>query len=140
MIEIKSYNEVLAQEQIDFITESVKDAIIEKDSFVEESHIEIRFGQFINGLCLIYVNTDSSSDNKMKGIASFFGGNTESGDKQMLPLSLIEANKSGILDSIQNIVTQKEPVFDLLKKELSDTIFHLEANDFVNPEADMKSG
>ena len=71
MIEIKTHKEILTQEQIDSITESVKDAVIEADSYVEESHIEIEFGQFINGLCLIYVDTSSLSDNIMKGIASF---------------------------------------------------------------------
>lgn len=71
MIEIKTHKEVLTQEQIDSITESVKDAVIEADSYVEESHIKIEFGQFINGLCLIYVDTSFLSDNIMKGIASF---------------------------------------------------------------------
>jgi len=71
MIEIKSHKEVLTQEQIDSITEYVKDAVIEADSYIEESEIEIEFGQFINGSCLIYVETSSLSDNLMKGIASF---------------------------------------------------------------------
>ena len=71
MIEIISHKDVLSQEQIDSITESVKDAVIEADSYVEESHIEIEFGQFVNDFCLIYVDTSSLSDNIMKGNASF---------------------------------------------------------------------
>ena len=72
MIEIKSHKDVLAQEQIDFIVESVKKAVIEADSYIEESEIEIEFGQFINGFCLLYVETSAFSDTmSMKGIASF---------------------------------------------------------------------
>lgn len=71
MIEIISHKDVLSQEQIDSITESVKEAVIEADSYVEESYIEIEFGQFVNDFCLIYVDTSSLSDNIMKGNASF---------------------------------------------------------------------
>lgn len=72
MIEIKSHKEVLTQEQIDSITESVKDAVVEADPYVEESRIEIEFGQFVNGFCLIYVGEGYTFDTmSMKGIASF---------------------------------------------------------------------
>lgn len=71
MIEIKSHKEILTHEQIDSIVESVKNSVIEADSYIEESEIEIEFGQFINGFCLIYVDKNSLSDNIMKGIATF---------------------------------------------------------------------
>lgn len=105
MIEIKSHKEVLTQEQIDSITESVKNAIIEADPYIEESRIEIEFGQFINGFCLIYVDTSSLSDNIMKGIASFLI-NLE-GNFVCIANNGLKFNGLKIYDSKNNITLEK---------------------------------
>lgn len=69
-MEIKDYTEVLNSQQIDTIVDTIKEVEQEYDNYLDSDRIEIKFGQFIDGVCLIYVDT-SWDENSSKGIASY---------------------------------------------------------------------
>lgn len=70
-MEIKEHTEVLNSQQIDFIVDTIKETEQEYDEYLELDSIEVKFGQFIDGVCLVYVDTSSWDENYSKGIASY---------------------------------------------------------------------
>lgn len=70
-MEIKDYTEVLNSQQIDTIVDLIKEVEQDYYGLWEPDRIEIKFGQFIDGICLIYVDTSSWDENFSKGIASY---------------------------------------------------------------------
>ena len=70
-MEIKDFTEVLSSQQIEYIVDTIKEIEQEYDEYLESDRIEIKFGQFIDGVCLIYVDTCYWDENFSKGIASY---------------------------------------------------------------------
>ena len=71
-MERKDYTDVLSSQQINSIVDFIKEVEQEHDNYLEPDRIKIKFGQFIDGVCLIYVDTSSWGDeNFSKGIASY---------------------------------------------------------------------
>ena len=52
-MERKDYTDVLSSQQINFIVDFIKEVEQEHDNYLEPDRIKIKFGQFIDGVCLI---------------------------------------------------------------------------------------